>query len=256
MILRRFAQSLKSQNWTTILVEFVLLVAGVFLGIQAANWNEQRAEDRKAQAYLARIRINLEADTTSIQRREVFWGQVMGYGKQAIRYAETGEKVDGSAWKTVAAFYQASQLWQWVTSDSTYQEMRSGGELGLIRDQRLRDALSQYYLENGSGTAYLFMLQPEYRKIVRGLTPSVVSDHIWAHCWKQPNPGEQYLPACDAPISEAQAQAVLDGYMEDPNLLNELRFWVANQGVALGVLANYEPLVRDMLARVREDESP
>lgn len=256
MILRRFAQSLKSQNWTTILVEFVLLVAGVFLGIQAANWNEQRAEDRKAQAYLARIRINLEADTTSIQRRGVFWGQVMGYGKQAIRYAETGEKVDGSAWKTVAAFYQASQLWQWVTSDSTYQEMRSGGELGLIRDQRLRDALSQYYLENGSGTAYLFMLQPEYRKIVRGLTPSVVSDHIWAHCWKQPNPGEQYLPACDAPISEAQAQAVLDSYMEDPNLLKELRFWVANQGVALGVLANYEPLVRDMLARVREDESP
>ena len=256
MILRRLTQSLKEQNWTTILVEFVLLVCGVFLGIQAANWNEQRAEDAKAQAYLARIRINLEADTTSIQRREVFWGQVIGYGKQAIRYAETGEKVDGSAWKTVVAFYQASQLWQWVTSDSTYQEMRSGGELGLIRDQQLRDALSQYYLENGSGTAYLFMLQPEYRKLVRGLTPSVVADHIWAKCWKQPNPGEQYLPACDAPITEAEAQAVLDGYMKDPDLLPELRFWVANQSVAIGVIGNYTPLLQDMLARTRKDATP
>jgi len=154
----------------------------------------------------------------------------------------------------VLAFYQAGQVWQWVTSDSTYQEMRSGGELGLIRDQRLRDGLSQYYLENGSGTAYLFMLQPEYRKIVRGLTPSVVADHIWAHCWRQPNPGEQHLPPCDSPITETEAQAVLDGYMADPALLRELRFWVANQRVALGVIANYEPLLHGMLGQ-RTDEA-
>lgn len=69
---------------------------------------------------------------------------------------------------------QASQVRQWVTSDAAYQEMRSGGELGLISDQALRDAMSQYYLENGSASAYLFDMQPEYRKIVRGLTPSSV----------------------------------------------------------------------------------
>jgi hypothetical protein len=249
MILRRLAQSLREQNWATITIEFVLLVVGVFLGIQAANWNERRAEDVKAQAYLARIHINLQADLQSIERRETLWRQVLVYGKGAIRYAETGELVEGSAWKTVLAFYQASQLWQWVTSDSTYQEMRSGGELGLIRDQGLRDRLSQYYLENGSGTAYLFMLQPEYRKIVRGLTPSVVADHIWAKCWEQPIPSVQNLLDCDSPVSEAQAQAVLDGYLKHPDLLPELRFWVANQGVALSVIGNYGPLLKDMLAR-------
>ena len=142
MILRRVAQSLRDQNWTTITIEFVLLVLGVFLGIQAANWNAQRAEDVRAAAYLARLRGNLEADRVSIERRQVFWRGVIADGKAAIRYAETGEKVDGSAWKTVRAFYQASQLWQWVPADATYQEMRSGGELGLIRDQALRDALS------------------------------------------------------------------------------------------------------------------
>ena len=249
MILRRLSQSLKDQSWTTILIEFVLLVSGVFLGIQAANWNAARADEARAQAYLARIRVNLEADVLSIQRREAMWRQVSAYGKGAVRYAETGERVDGSAWKTVLAFYQASQVWQWVTSDSTYQEMRSGGELGLIRDDVLRDALSQYYLENSSGTAYLFMLQPEYRRIVRGLTPSVVADHIWAKCWQQPRPGEQYLLDCDSPISEAQAQAVLNGYLNAPTLLPELRFWVANQGVALSAIGNYKPVLRDMLSR-------
>jgi hypothetical protein len=249
MILRRVIAHVRKQEWTAIAIDFVIVVIGVFVGIQVANWNEARADDARAQAYLARIRVNLEADLLSIERREAMWRQVIDYGKGAIRYAETGELVEGSAWKTVLAFYQASQLWQWVTSDSTYQEMRSAGELGLIRDQGLRDRLSQYYLENGTGTAYLFMLQPEYRKLVRGLTPSVVADHIWAKCWQQPAPSEQYLLDCDSPISEAEAQAVLDGYLKDPELLKELRFWVANQGVALNAIRNYNPLLKDMLAR-------
>ncbi|RZA17839.1 MAG: hypothetical protein EOP93_12595 [Lysobacteraceae bacterium] len=252
MILRRLTRSLQAQDWTTVTLEFVLLVCGVFLGIQAANWNEARADDARARAYLARIRGNLETDALSIERRVVFWRQVIDYGNQAIRYAETGTLVDGSAWKTVLAFHQASQLWQWVSADATYQEMRSGGELGLIRDEQLREALSQYYLESGSAVAYLFDVQPDYRRIVRGLTPSVVSHHIWARCWQQPSPTEQHLLDCAAPIPEAEAQAVLDGYMKNPDLLPELRFWVANQGVALDVIAGYKPLLREMLERQRK----
>ena len=256
MILRRLAQNLKQQNWTAIWIEFVLLVAGVFLGIQAANWNEQRAEDAKANAYLARIRGDLETDLQAIERRVVFWSQVTEYGKAAIHYAETGELVDGSAWKTVLAFYQASQLWQWSTSDATYQEMRSGGELGLIRDEVLRDALSRYYVSSGSSADYLFQMEPQYRKLVRGLTPSLVADHVWAKCWQQPEPAVQSLFDCDAPISKAQAQAVLAGYMQDPELLKELRFWVANQRVAQSVIRIYQPMLRDMLARPQAQAAP
>lgn len=251
MILRRLTQSLREQNWTAIAIEFVLLVAGVFLGIQVANWNAERADDARGRAYLGRISANLETDLQSIGRRELFWPQVIAYGKSAIHYAETGEHVDGSAWETVLAFYQASQLWQWTPTDATYQEMRSAGELGLIRDESLRDTLGQYYLESGPAVDYLFKLQPEYRKIVRGLTPSVVADHIWANCWRQPNVGEQYLLDCASPISEAQAQAILDGYMKDPQLLPELRFWVANQGVALNASANFKRTLGGMLARSR-----
>ena len=124
MILRRLSLSLKQQNWTAIWIEFVLLVAGVFLGIQVSNWNAARADDARAQAYLERIRADLQSDLQSIERREIFWPKVNDYGKAAIHYAETGERVEGSAWKTVLAFYQASQLWQWGPTDATYQELR------------------------------------------------------------------------------------------------------------------------------------
>ncbi len=255
MILRRLSQSLKEQNWTAIIIEFVLLVVGVFLGIQVANWNGQRADNERAQAYMVRIQRDFNTDLQTIERREVYWGKVAAYGKQAIRYAETGELVDGSAWKTVLAFYQASQVLQWYRADSTYQDMRSGGDLGLIRDETLRDDISRHYAGSASA-AYLYALQPEYRKIVRGLTPQVVTDHIWTVCVQTPSPDHQYLLNCASPIDETQAQAVLDGYLRDPKLLPELRFWVANQGVALIGIRNYKPILRNFLVRTEAEVKP
>ena len=42
MILRRITEHVKAQNWTAIWIQFVLLVSGVFLGIQVANWKDER----------------------------------------------------------------------------------------------------------------------------------------------------------------------------------------------------------------------
>ena len=66
MILRRLAQSLKEQNWTAITIEFVLLVLGVFLGIQAANWNEARGDRSREAVYLASLMQDLRSDIDEI----------------------------------------------------------------------------------------------------------------------------------------------------------------------------------------------
>ena len=92
------------------MIEFVLLVAGVYFGMQVNNWNESRHEAERAHENLLRIQTDLSDDLGALQRRDVFWRVVAGYGHQAIDYAETGKRVDGSAWKIVLAFYQASQL--------------------------------------------------------------------------------------------------------------------------------------------------
>lgn len=67
MILRRLIEHVRSQNWTAVLLDFVIVVIGVYLGIQVSNWNEVRA-DRQAhqqarQRLVAEIDANLEAIT-------------------------------------------------------------------------------------------------------------------------------------------------------------------------------------------------
>jgi hypothetical protein len=42
MILRRVISHLRKQEWTAISIDFVIVVVGVFIGIQVSNWNEAR----------------------------------------------------------------------------------------------------------------------------------------------------------------------------------------------------------------------
>ena len=47
MILRRIMEHVRAQNWTAVGLDFLIVVLGVFIGIQVANWNEARALQRE-----------------------------------------------------------------------------------------------------------------------------------------------------------------------------------------------------------------
>lgn len=70
MILRRLAQHLREQNWTAIAIEFVLLVVGVFLGLQVSNWNDARNERALVQGHLSEIADDLRAHLVSSASQE------------------------------------------------------------------------------------------------------------------------------------------------------------------------------------------
>ena len=55
MLLRRITQHVKEQNWTAIALDFVIVVVGVFIGIQVANWNDARSDRAEAQQLLVRL---------------------------------------------------------------------------------------------------------------------------------------------------------------------------------------------------------
>ena len=62
MLLRRVIEHLRDQNWTAVGIDFVIVVIGVFVGIQVANWNEALADERLGRAYAARLLADLEKD--------------------------------------------------------------------------------------------------------------------------------------------------------------------------------------------------
>lgn len=66
MIVHGLREQLRRQDWVAVAIEFVLIVAGVFLGIQVSNWNDQRKERATEAAYLARIAQDAHRDVAAL----------------------------------------------------------------------------------------------------------------------------------------------------------------------------------------------
>ena len=66
MLLRRITEHIKNQNWFAVFLDFVIVVAGVFIGIQVANWNAAVAGEKRAKLLLSRIYDDLNNDLLGI----------------------------------------------------------------------------------------------------------------------------------------------------------------------------------------------
>ena len=229
MILRRVIQHVRKQEWTAIWIDLVIVVVGVFIGIQVANWNAARVDASRAQAYLERIGDDLGADLVNYQDRLRFWGDVSAYGAKGLAYAETGEAKGATQWDLLLAYFQSSQVAEFYTTDSTFEELKSAGELGLIKDTRFRDSLAQYY---SLGFNPLLTERPRYREHVRGLIPLEVQIYIWTECYSTDAGGAQKMLPCKAPFDEKTVAVIVDAIRNDKTIMTGLRYWMSSMHVA------------------------
>jgi hypothetical protein len=234
MILRRVIAHFRKQEWTAIALDFLIVVAGILLAFQITEWSEERAERKRSQEYLSRIRADLMADMTELQRHRELWGQVAEEGYAAIEYAETGDRDDATEWEVLRSFLHASQAWQFTFIDATYSELRSAGELGLIPDADLRSALADYYVlvaarRGGSGPYHLL---PDYREWVRGRMRSDVLRYYWQACFEQAA-GVQILVECPPPEGATDLEKLLEELAADQAIIDALRYWIDTMSQAV-----------------------
>ena len=213
--------------------EIVVIVAGVLIALTIDSWWGAREDAARGRAYLARIEEDLRADADGLDKRLVYNERVQRFLDAAEAHAVKGTLRDGSPWRTVVAYWHASQIWPYVSTTRTYDEMRNAGDLGLIRDPDLRAELTTYYSESEvSQGRWIFGLIPEYRTRIRGLTPLAVQRYMIEACSRQDAYDDQVLTDCDAPIPDAEARELLARYRAAPGLLEDLRSWGANLNVS------------------------
>ena len=59
MILRRLTSNIKAQNWFAVVLDFIIVVVGVFVGLQVSNWNDVKKEEMSRGYYLERLASDL-----------------------------------------------------------------------------------------------------------------------------------------------------------------------------------------------------
>lgn len=228
MLLRRIINHLRKQEWTAVGIDFVIVVVGVFIGIQAANWNEVRVENARADDILERFRDDLTADLGNFEHRMAFWRQVEGFGETGLTYASDPQASGIEPWPALVALFHASQVGEYYTRRAVFDELKSAGELNLIRDVELRNALAGYYNEADNPT---LTERPAYREHVRGLVPIDIQDYIWSECFSATSQQIQDFIDCPSPVSEERARSIANRLATDDQLMAELRYWTSTMKI-------------------------
>ena len=155
MILRKIADALRAQSWFTVTLEVLIVVVGIFAGLQVDSWNESRKDRAKERAYL----IRLEGD---IGRDAELLGQSVDQSRRwldgivyAWRALDDTSLIDDNPCRFAAGIQRASFNFFPVLSDHTFSEIVSSGHLALIRNSELKNELSRYYTAHESAEQWM-----------------------------------------------------------------------------------------------------
>ncbi len=258
MILRRFSEALKEQNWTAIVIEFVLLVVGVFLGIQVANWNTERETKQKAAVFTERLKVDLRAESWRYQFLLEYYRDVRD-ATEAAADALSG-KAPLSNEDFLINAYRATQYKQGASTRATYDELISTGNIGLIEDQKLLNlAVRAYSIATIDNTVKEGFESP-YRALFRMNIPNDTQRALGKQC------GDRYiLPgdyrefdhvidyACRSGLSDAAIDEAAIALRADPQTLRLLRRRVADLETRLADLTgNNRDVLVGFLAITKE----
>ena len=137
MMLRRAAEHLKQQHWTAFAIELVIVVLGVFLGMQVSNWNQERGERAAEIGYLGGLKEDVDYSTGTLQRFIRSLGAQQTARARLYDFAtdptSTLEPTERDRLVLVGLF----GLPQLDINEVTFETLKSSGRLAAIRSQKL-----------------------------------------------------------------------------------------------------------------------
>lgn len=241
MILGDIPEHMKTRNWVAVVGELAIVVVGVFLGIQASNWNVERLQAREGAQFTERLKADLRYELEGWNALVAYLGVVRENANQAAAILEG--RVDASDETLLIHAYRATQYMYYVRRRATYEELTSTGALGLIGDQALRDTAVQFYLWPAIEDAFVEGSGSVYRNLFRGIIPLEVQGALTRDC------GDRYSYSgtfdltrvdldfeCQTDLSAAQIQAAAAALRAHPELLPSLRLRAVNLGTAISNL--------------------
>jgi hypothetical protein len=165
MILRRVIGHFRKQEWTAIALDFVIVVIGVFVGLQAQEWsqdfNDRKREAQIVEGLIADLNIDRAQYAQSLvtaAKRLRAAASLEGAGLPPLDF-EAGEQGAGTVDYTFDLSQLAAmpverrdRLWTEIVlgyhptpSAMSYDAFAGAGDVEIIRDAELARGIQRYY---------------------------------------------------------------------------------------------------------------
>lgn len=135
MLLRRFLINVKKEDWLAITIDFIIVVVGVFIGIQVANWNTSRQIKNQEVEVYKKLKEQISIDFTDIS------GQLDYNAYFHSQYAIGIEIIENNDREKISTLAEiAGQLTNYSDYDrrgNIYETMVNSGDIRVIKNQAI-----------------------------------------------------------------------------------------------------------------------
>lgn len=142
MLLRRITKHVKDQNWFAVGLDFCIVVIGVFIGLQVANWNEVRSESERVATQLASFRAELILAREDFAASQAYYqDRIDGVATLRHRLEQGGDFPEDEFNPLVVSAIRGGAL---NMAFRGYEELATTGAISKVADARLRDLLHEW----------------------------------------------------------------------------------------------------------------
>ncbi|TYA57509.1 DUF6090 family protein [Formosa maritima] len=148
-LFRNIRQNLLNEGKTTkyfkyAIGEIILVMIGILLALQVNNWNQERNENKLGRSYLERIHRDLILDTLNFRKKIESNNAIRVEIKDALE--DLNNQVDSFEEVThICAVFGRALDQVFIPKDNTYKGMVSSGNLTLIKNTALIEAITNLY---------------------------------------------------------------------------------------------------------------
>jgi len=226
VILRRVIEHVKFQNWTAVALDFVIVVVGVFIGIQVSNWNDVRGERAMERLYLERLLADAQANERELECHLDRHRRLAGIFENF-----NASLVDNAAVENEEDLFRAMCRWfiQPVPNlqEATYDELVAAGGLSILKDHEIRRLIAEEKAAHEE-SARLDITIPALQRAVAPLD----GYREW-YISKENLSREGGVTARDRPFSRTDCRFDIDAMRADPRMpsivaqlyRNETNYW-------------------------------
>ncbi len=258
MILRRVIAHFRKQEWTAIALDFLIVVVGVFIGIQVSNWNAEMADRRTETEYLRQLQgdlRNIQAEIDAQIEFEQFHANLANDVYDLILNDASAQR----AQKINMGLNELAVRRTLRIQSPTFLDLQGSGRLEIIADPGLRAAIISYFFHASRREAALDKNNAFF--IDQSFVGFVLSKNIPPHSWDsgwmnmQSPPAAAVTSAFKVKAEKSPLYVAAGGVLSAPpdaEVWKEIAPRVAWRGL---IAFNNESLAQQLLAATQELEA-
>lgn len=144
MLFRRFSKNIRDHDWLAVIIDFVILVVGVFIGLQVTEWSQVRADRIAEGKALERLVVEYERNLELLAEGKEKSRQVMAASAALLAMIEPEPDPGLTDERVAPLLIDCLTNPKFIPALGVTNSLMASGDLRLIADPGIQDRLTQW----------------------------------------------------------------------------------------------------------------